>query len=83
MTVIIQPLATEKSTRLIESTNTIVLIVDKKATKSQVKSEVEKTFGVKVEKVNILITPIGEKKAYVKLKPEFKAIDVAHKLGIL
>ncbi|EWG07311.1 MAG: 50S ribosomal protein L23 [Candidatus Aramenus sulfurataquae] len=83
MTVIIQPLATEKSTRLIDSTNTIVLIVDKKATKPQIKSEVEKTFGVKVEKVNVVITPTGEKKAYVKLKPEFKATDVAHKLGIL
>jgi large subunit ribosomal protein L23 len=36
-----------------------------------------------VDKVNVLISPHGEKKAFVKLKPEFKASDVAIKLGIL
>jgi large subunit ribosomal protein L23 len=38
---------------------------------------------VKVDKVTMLITPQGQKKAFVKLKPEFKASDVAIKLGIL
>jgi large subunit ribosomal protein L23 len=83
MNVIIEPLATEKATKLVESTNTIVLIVNKNSTKTQIKTEVEKMFSVKVAKVNINISPTGEKKAYIKLKPEFKALDVAHKLGIL
>jgi large subunit ribosomal protein L23 len=30
-----------------------------------------------------MITPRGEKKAYVKLKPEYKAADLAVELGIL
>jgi large subunit ribosomal protein L23 len=38
---------------------------------------------VRVEKVNSLITPRGEKKAFVKLHPDYKAVDVAIKLGIL
>jgi len=40
-------------------------------------------YEVRVEKVNIQITPKGEKKAFVKLNPEFKAADIAIKLGIL
>jgi len=33
--------------------------------------------------VNTLITMDGRKKAYVKFKPEFKAADLAVRLGIL
>jgi len=38
---------------------------------------------VKIEKVNVVITPRGEKKAFVKLHVDYKAVDVAIKLGIL
>ncbi|MEJ2770691.1 MAG: 50S ribosomal protein L23 [Sulfolobaceae archaeon] len=76
-------LATEKAIRLLESQNILTVIVDKNATKPQIKKEIENMFNVKVEKVNTLITPLGEKKAYVKLKKEFNASEIAHKLGIL
>jgi large subunit ribosomal protein L23 len=76
-------LATEKAIRLLESQNILTVIVDKNATKPQIKKEIENMFSVKVEKVNTLITPLGEKKAYVKLKKEFNASEIAHKLGIL
>ncbi|AWR97286.1 50S ribosomal protein L23 [Acidianus sulfidivorans JP7] len=76
-------LSTEKATKLIENSNTLTFIIDIKSDKKSIKSEIEKTFNVKVQKVNILISPTGEKKAYVKLSPEYKASDVAHKLGIL
>jgi large subunit ribosomal protein L23 len=76
-------LATEKAIRLLESQNILIVIVDKNATKPQIKKEIENMFNVKVEKVNTLITPLGEKKAYVKLKKEFNASEIAHKLGIL
>jgi len=56
--------------------------VSRDLTKKDIKREVEKTFNVKVEKVNVVITPHGEKKAYVKLKPEYEATEVAQKLGI-
>lgn len=74
---------TEKSVALIEKENKIVFIVNRKTDKKQIKEAVEKVFEVKVDKVNTLITAKGEKKVFVKLKPEFKAIDVAVKLGIV
>jgi len=74
---------TEKSVALIEKENKIVFIVNRNADKKQIKEAVEKVFEVKVDKVNTLIAAKGEKKAFVKLKPEFKAIDVAVKLGIV
>ena len=77
------PHMTEKSVALIEKENKIVFIVSRSADKKQIKEAFEKVFEVKVAKVNTLITPKGEKKAFVKLKPEFKAIDVAVKLGIV
>lgn len=81
--IIKRSLATEKTLSLIEKNNTLVFIVDLKATKGEIKEAVEKLFGVKVERVNTLITMKGEKKAYVKLKPEFKASEVATRLGLI
>jgi len=77
------PYLTEKSISLIETENKIVFIVDRKATKQKIKEVFEKAFEVKVEKVNTEITLDGIKKALIKLKPEFKAADVAVKLGIV
>ena len=75
--------ATEKALTYIENSNTLTFIVDLKATKHDIKRAVEKLFNVKVAKVRTLITPKGEKKAYVRLKPEYKASEIATRLGIL
>ncbi len=74
-------LITEKSTMLLEK-NVLTAIVDIRANKKQIAREVEKRFGVEVEKVNTLITPKGEKKAYIKLKPEYSAEELLSKLGV-
>ncbi|MEO3992793.1 MAG: 50S ribosomal protein L23 [Desulfurococcaceae archaeon TW002] len=81
--IIKRSLATEKTLSLIEKNNTLVFIVDLRATKGEIREAVEKLFGVKVEKVNTLITMKGEKKAYVKLKPEYKASEIATRLGLI
>ncbi|MCC6032579.1 MAG: 50S ribosomal protein L23 [Desulfurococcaceae archaeon] len=81
--IIKRSLATEKSLSLIEKNNTLVFIVDLRASKSDIREAVEKLFNVKVEKVNTLITMKGEKKAYVKLKPEYKASEIATRLGLI
>ncbi len=81
--ILIRPLHTEKALLLIERENTITFIVDRKATKHDIKYAIEKLFDVKVERVNTLITPRGEKKAYIKLAPEYKASEIAMKLGLL
>ena len=81
--VIIRPVISEKSIAKIENENTLTFLVDRRASKPEIKRAVEEIFGVKVEKVNTLITPRGYKKAYVKLRSEYKASDIATRLGIL
>jgi len=81
--VIFYPLMTESASLMVERDNKLMFIVNLKAGKSDVKTAVEQLYEVKVDKVNVLITPQGEKKAFVKLKPEYRASDVAIKLGIL
>ncbi len=64
-------LVTEKSTAELEK-NVLTAIVDIRAKKKQIKDEIERLFEVEVDKVNTLITPKGEKKAYIKLKPNIR-----------
>ncbi len=80
--VIVRPVVTEKAVAMIENENKLTFIVDRRATKQDIKRAVEAMFEVKVEKVNTLITMRGEKKAYVKLKPEYSASEVAARIGL-
>lgn len=77
------PLSTEKSIRQIEFDNKITFVVDRKATKNDVKRAVEEIFKVKVMKVNIQNSFKGQKRAYVKLSPEFPASDISGDLGLI
>jgi large subunit ribosomal protein L23 len=81
--VLIHPHFAEKSMDMVEAENKLVFMVRPKANRKQVKWAVEKGFDVKVEKVNLQITRKGVKKAYIKLKPEYSAIDVATRLGMM
>ena len=81
--VILYPLMTEVASRLLETENKLVFMVSLKANKADVRQAVEELYEVRVNRVNVLITPQGEKKAFVKLHPDDKAVDVAIKLGIL
>jgi large subunit ribosomal protein L23 len=74
-------LITEKSTAELEK-NVLTAIVDIRARKEDIKRDVERRFEVEVEKINTLVTPKGEKKAYIKLKPEYSAEEVLSKLGV-
>ncbi len=81
--IIIHPLISEKSVNMIETENKICFIVNEKTNKPEVKKTVEKLYKVKVDAVKILRDRKGRKKAIVKLSKEFKAGDVAIKLGVL
>jgi len=81
--VILYPIMTEVASRILEAENKLVFAVNLKASKVDVRRAVEELYEVKVEKVTTMVTSKGEKKAYVKLHPDFKAVDVAIKLGIL
>jgi large subunit ribosomal protein L23Ae len=55
--------------------------LDVKANKHQIKQAV-KLYDIDVAKVNTLIRP-DEEKAYVRLAPDYDALDVANKTGII
>lgn len=86
--IIIKPVLTEKSYDNLSSLRRYEFIVDKRATKTEIKLAIEDIFGVQVEKVNTLNQDgkmkrqgrsegrtASFKKAYVQLKPESKGIE--------
>eukprot|EP00997_Jenningsia_sp_PLL12_P009464 NODE_6439_length_510_cov_75.422993_g5663_i0.p1 GENE.NODE_6439_length_510_cov_75.422993_g5663_i0~~NODE_6439_length_510_cov_75.422993_g5663_i0.p1 ORF type:complete len:142 (-),score=28.76 NODE_6439_length_510_cov_75.422993_g5663_i0:39-464(-) len=81
--IIKNPSSTESAIKNIEENNTLVFIVDRKAKKASIKRAVQDLYGVKVTKVNTLIRPTGEKKAYVAISKETEALEIANKIGIM
>ena len=77
------PLVSEDAVTLIESENKITFIVDANASKNDIRRAVEELYEVRVDRVNSVLTPEGRKKAYVKLSADYKASDLAVRLGIL
>jgi len=67
----------------IEDNNTLVFIVDVKANKRQIKQAVTNMHDIQCQKVNTLIRPDGQKKAYVRLTQDYDALDVANRIGII
>jgi large subunit ribosomal protein L23 len=78
----LKPMVTEKAVMMIEAQNILTFRTEMKRTKTEIKNEVEELFEVKVERVKSLIRG-NHKYAYVKLKKEFPAIDIATKLGLI
>jgi len=81
MSVIIFPVSTEKALRLMESENKLVFVVERDATKKEIKDAIEKDLKTKVVSVNTVVTTKGDKRAYVKF--ETPAIDIATNLGLM
>lgn len=74
---------TEKAIRDIELQNKLVFIVDRSATKAEIKKEVEEGYKEKVSKIRTMIDQKGRKKAMVKFQKDNVAGDIAVKLGII
>lgn len=77
------PLSTESAIKTIEDHNTLVFIVDRKANKHAIRKATQEMYSIKVKRVNTLIRPTGDKKAYVVLTKEHDALEVANKIGIM
>ena len=77
------PLTSESVIKTIEDHNTLVFIVDKRATKPTIKKACSELYNIKVKQVNTLITPKGYKKAYVKIQAGQDALEVASKIGMM
>ncbi len=79
---ILRPITSEKAVKMIDIENTLLFETERRATKTEIKKEVESVFSVKVEKVRTSVQ--GNKKyAYVKLNKANPAIDIATKLGMI
>ncbi len=81
--IILYPMMTERSVYMIENENKLVFVVDRRANKDDIAQAVQELYGVEAESVNTLITRSSDKKAFVKLKEQYDASDLAIRLGIL
>ena len=81
--IVLIPLSTEKSMRLIESENKLVFVVDRRATRQEIKQALESLYNLKIKKINVLINRDGKKQAFVKLSEDSSALDIATDLGIM
>ncbi len=80
--VIVHPRITEKAVRLIEEENKLVFIVSEDSNKREIEKAVEMLFDVEVDDVNTQITPKAQKRAFVKLSPDYNADEIAARLGV-
>ena len=77
-----KPITTEKAVRLIELNNVLVVEIDRRKNKKEIKKEFEEMFDVKIDSINTLIKN-NKKIAYIKLNKKNPAIDIATKLGMI
>ncbi len=80
--IVFYPLISEKTVSMMERENKLVFIVSRKADKETIKSAVEQLYQVEVDRVTVLIQPDGKKRAFVKLREEYLADEVATKMGV-
>lgn len=66
MNILIKPLITEKMTAQSERFNRYGFVVDKKATKPQIKKAIESLYGVSVSSINTMIFGGKKKSRYTK-----------------
>lgn len=78
--IIISIVATEKAYHLAEKHNYLIFKVHRDANKKQIKEAVEKLYNIKIVKINTLVDRDGYKKAYVKLAPNYNALDLLERL---
>ena len=81
--IILFPLITEKAVGIIEKENKLSFIVNQQASKADVKKAVETLYKVKVDRVRTIKDLKGRKKAIVQINKEFKAQDIAMRLGVI
>merc|ERR1712166_717276 len=74
--VIKHPLGSESAIATIENHNTLVFICDRRCKKATIKKACQELYKIKVRRVNTLIRPDGEKKAYVTLAADQEALEV-------
>lgn len=81
--VLLHPLPGDKNTQKMEKENVIVFAVSPSANKSQIREAFAKLYKSSVRAVNTLNTFKGAKKAYIRLRNDKEALNLATRLGVL
>ena len=81
-TMIIKPYITEKGFNLIETHNTIIFMVERRASKQHIKAAIKTLYEAEVAEVNTMRGTRG-KKAMVKFAEEEGARNLATTLGLV
>ena len=81
-TIILHPYITEKTFELVETEKKICFIVERSASKSQIKDAIKTLYEQKAVAVNTARTIYG-KKAFVEFESVDVARDLATKIGML
>lgn len=79
--ILLHPIVTEKTMRLMDENNCLEFLVRRTATKHEVKASVEQLFSCQVATVNTRITKDG-KRAIVKFGGETNAEDIGMRIGV-
>ena len=82
MRIIVKPYITEKTFAMVENESKICFIVERSATKPQIKEAVKTLYKEDATNVNTARTIYG-KKAFVQFADTEKARDLATKIGML
>ena len=82
MRIIVKPYITEKTFAMVENESKICFIVERSASKPDIKEAVKTLYKEKVTNVNTARTIYG-KKAFVQFENVEKARDLATKIGML
>jgi large subunit ribosomal protein L23 len=77
------PYVTEKAMMVLEKENKLQFLVDRNATKNQIKREIERAFEQEVTHISTSMTMHGEKKATISFSNEKAAEEILSRLGIM
>ncbi|EJG06415.1 MAG: 50S ribosomal protein L23 [Methanofollis liminatans] len=77
------PYVTEKAMMMLENENKVQVLVQKSASKDEIRREIEKTFDQKVASVRTMMTMKGQKKAVVSFENEKAAEEILSRLGVM
>jgi len=80
---VLHAMTTEKAVGAMEASNTLTFVVAQDATKTEIRRELESTWGEKVVSVNTSRTMNGRKKAIVKFEKKGAASQIASKLKLI
>jgi len=77
------PFVTEKAMMMLEGENKLQFIVQRSATRQEIKRELELTFEQDVATIRTMMTMKGEKKAIVTFSDAKAAEEILSRLGIM